>query len=123
MRQVKDFTLDDSDPITLDDVRKEIKYWKRAPARHPEWFEQPGFGEKVAARVARLKGLEKRYQEESKAPPLEALTEWAHGHRFLAGLILALVVLLLLGVSFNGLRDLWHSIHAAAEQGRSLSVP
>ena len=123
MGQVKDFSLDNLDPITLDEVRKEIKYWKKAPARHPEWFEQPGFAEKVAARVARLQGLEERYREEGKAPPLEALTEWAHGHRFLAGLILAAVVLLLLGVSFDGLLDLWHSINAAAEHGGSLSVP
>jgi hypothetical protein len=121
MPTTEDFSPDGDDPVALQDVREEINYWGKAPRLHPEWFQDPGFAVKVAARLARLKRLETRYRKEGK-PPLDALLEWANGHRFLTGLILALIILLLLGASFGGLENLWHSIKAAAHT-HSVGIP
>ena len=119
----KTCTLDGHDPITLREVREEINYWTKAPVRHPEWFESTAFREKVATRLARLKSLEEKYGEEWKGSPLDAIAVWVHGHKFLAGLILAMLVLLVLGASFSGASDLWQRIDAAIGHAPSLDVP
>jgi hypothetical protein len=106
------YAPDGPDPITLEEVREELDYWRRRLARERTSPLETAVAIRMGARIARLKDLEETYEEERKGHPAERVMAWIHRHPAWAGVILVAAVSTTLGVSYSGLKDSWQWLQA-----------